>query len=263
MKLHMIIANPAGNITAIVTDSFDRGDYQTIARKLMAMKDFNIEQVGFEEPASGCDGHIQMMGGEFCGNASRSYGLYLIRSGRAKQRHFAVISISGTDQLLNIEANEALTEALVGMPPVKGFQMVETNTLGSLPLVEMEGISHVLVIDNNAETISADKNSPLMEELIGRLQAEAIGIMYYNPEQQFLKPYIWVGQTATGIWESSCGSGSVALAAYLHREEDEDFQLQIHEPGGILKVFRQHGVIKLGGPIHISDVITVDIKDGE
>jgi len=76
---NVIIANPAGNITAFVLDNnIEKKDYIYVANKLMEIAELEIEQVGFvKEPKLGGELRLEMMGGEFCGNATRSFGLYL------------------------------------------------------------------------------------------------------------------------------------------------------------------------------------------
>jgi diaminopimelate epimerase len=78
MELKIVLANPAGNITAFVLDDVNRRDYIDISHKLMNIKEFGIEQVAFikslyEQPYT-----MEMMGLEFCGNASRCFG-YLVK----------------------------------------------------------------------------------------------------------------------------------------------------------------------------------------
>ena len=65
------VVNPAGNITIFVLDKFERSQYQKIATQLLAHKEFGAEQVGFVLD----DNTMEMCGLEFCGNASRAFGL--------------------------------------------------------------------------------------------------------------------------------------------------------------------------------------------
>jgi len=66
MKLDFIKINPAGNITILI-DNFNiyDKDIAKISEELMREDNLHAEQVGFIK-----DNHLQMMGGEFCGNAS-------------------------------------------------------------------------------------------------------------------------------------------------------------------------------------------------
>ena len=69
MDLRYILADPSGNTTAFVLTPVARERYGPVARQVMAALD--AEQVAFVH-----DGRMDMMGGEFCGNASRSFALW-------------------------------------------------------------------------------------------------------------------------------------------------------------------------------------------
>ena len=73
----------------------------------------------------------------------------------------------------------------------------------------MEGISHALILDPP----DRDNARRLLAELAEQIDDEAIGVMFYEADRQFMTPLVWVKATDTSIWESSCGSGSVSLAA--------------------------------------------------
>ena len=76
MKLNVLRADPAGNITLFVLDPVEKSRRAEIAAQLMAVPEYQAEQVGFVcTPQEGGDGRMEMMGGEFCGNATRAFGL--------------------------------------------------------------------------------------------------------------------------------------------------------------------------------------------
>ena len=76
MKLNVLRADPAGNITLYVLDPIERERRAALAAELMRrLPDMKIDQVGFACSADAdTDGRMEMMGGEFCGNATRAYG---------------------------------------------------------------------------------------------------------------------------------------------------------------------------------------------
>ena len=80
MKLTLCTADPAGNITLLVETPVDPAEYHSVANQLMAIEQFHCEQVGFiTEPVMGGGIRLEMMGGEFCGNATMSLGAVLAR----------------------------------------------------------------------------------------------------------------------------------------------------------------------------------------
>ena len=84
MKVQVRYLNPAGNITAVVLSSVLPELRPALSRAIMAQG--RAEQVGFAAtPRLGGDCRIEMMGGEFCGNAVRSYG-YLRADGTENNR---------------------------------------------------------------------------------------------------------------------------------------------------------------------------------
>ena len=74
MDLRIRTADPTGNITVFVLDKVRREDYAQIAAQLLEKEELHAEQVGFIEEKEDGTWRMQMMGGEFCGNASRSFG---------------------------------------------------------------------------------------------------------------------------------------------------------------------------------------------
>ena len=78
MELNILRADPAGNITVFVLDPVEKAQRAAIAEKIMAIPALKAEQVGYACTAEdNVDGHMEMMGGEFCGNATRAYGMYI------------------------------------------------------------------------------------------------------------------------------------------------------------------------------------------
>ena len=86
MKLRIIMADPAGNRTAIVRTPVPADQRAQIAAEILKIRGLRAEQVGFETlPVMGGAGRLDMMGGEFCGNAARSYGYLLWKEIQEKQ----------------------------------------------------------------------------------------------------------------------------------------------------------------------------------
>ncbi|WP_413774064.1 hypothetical protein [Cetobacterium sp. NK01] len=72
-ELNFVKINPAGNITLLYNiKNIDKNEIQRISKISMGELNLYAEQVGFIN-----DTHLQMMGGEFCGNACRSFAAYL------------------------------------------------------------------------------------------------------------------------------------------------------------------------------------------
>lgn len=70
-----------------------------------------------------------------------------------------------------------------------------------------------------------------------------------------MTPAVWVRATDSFVWESSCGSGTLAAAVWLGRHtSDGTFRCELEQPGGILKaeIQKNGGVVtqaRIGGPV--------------
>lgn len=81
---------PGGNVTILVEDQgFNQAERSRISAQLMHTQHLYAEQVGFIDFAAGkvaCYPGLEMMGGEFCGNACRSFGALLAFNGQLQRR---------------------------------------------------------------------------------------------------------------------------------------------------------------------------------
>ena len=103
MELNILRADPAGNITVFVLDPVEKAQRAAIAEKIMAIPALKAEQVGYACAAEDdVDGHMEMMGGEFCGNATRAYGMYIAqqKGGLSSVR----LRVSGCDHVVTAQA---------------------------------------------------------------------------------------------------------------------------------------------------------------
>ena len=97
MEVKLRVADPAGNITIFVTSPVERNLYAKVANELLAIKEFRGEQVGFIERHEDGSSHMEMMGGEFCGNASRSIGMLFARQNNIESGN-VLVEITGSLQ---------------------------------------------------------------------------------------------------------------------------------------------------------------------
>lgn len=250
MEITYMVADPAGNITALVISEVPKALHGRVAAKLMERSTHELEQVGFVSRDEDADPTLEMMGGEFCGNAARSFGLYLAAHDLAQRRDQVEIRVSGAGEKLQVKTDPDSGEAMIQMPPVLSVEFKESAVYGRIPLVIMEGIHHALI---PGEQPDDEKAGRLLAELKQDESAEALGIMYYDQVRQFMTPLVWVRATDTSVWESSCGSGSVALGAYLNQGRTGAWSMAFNEPGGVIKVEgKGDGTILLSGPVMLS-----------
>jgi diaminopimelate epimerase len=233
MELSYILADPSGNTTAFVLSPVASDDYGPVARTVMDR--LNAEQVAFIH-----DDRMDMMGGEFCGNASRSFALWqaLHRptglslaplQGQLQQ----TVTVSGAPHPLTVTLRCDGTDryyAAITMPLPQRVLPMEEPFLGPCTLVEYPGISHVLL--ENREPHADDPAA--VREILETLDAEdgCFGLLYL--EDNTLRPRVLVRDTCTDVWESSCASGTCAVAAALSLRQNASLELELFQPGGSL-----------------------------
>ena len=74
LNISYVKADPGGNTTILVLDAVPASRRAAVAGAILACPDLAAEQVGYIRFPAGAENgvRIDMMGGEFCGNASRS-----------------------------------------------------------------------------------------------------------------------------------------------------------------------------------------------
>jgi histidine racemase len=246
MSVQVRYLNPAGNITAVVLSPVSPELRPALSREIMAQG--RAEQVGFAAPPRlGGDCRIEMMGGEFCGNAVRSYG-YLRRNGMAALS----VEISGAVAPVPVTVDPEQQSAFADMPLPLGVDWISVGEK-QYPLIQCQGICHLLALEQSPDPAFLEEARPILN----RLEQEAWGIMFLSGQQ--LTPAVYVRSTDSLVWESSCGSGSVAAAWYLAGQNPAQDRFRFREPGGeiAVEVRREHGTItgcSMGGPVILGPV---------
>lgn len=227
-KINIIVADPAGNITIFVKDRFGREDYQNVATQLLAMEELKGEQVAFilDVPECGrAEGRMEMCGLEFCGNASRSYGLIRAHEMGICGEGKVFIDISGCNEILTVDVNTETGFTKVKMPlPVSmtefDLSKLPIDDLKANPMAEMllrraslvnfGGIVHVVLSDIQAKPETFELIKDVVME---KYNPPAIGVMFCDSRKNKMIPVVYVRDVDTTYFEGSCGSGTTACAA--------------------------------------------------
>ena len=229
-------ANPCGNITGFVVAPVYPGYRKAYTDCIMEQIDKDVEQVGFISPAyEGAPLRMDMMGGEFCANATRAYGLYSA-------------SFYDTDGLVDIEVyvsgHEGTTDVIADVKNQKAYVALDapigreklTIDGKDCTLIKLPGISH-LVVEAEEDKGFVDK---ALEVLKKDHKDEAYGVLFFDKEKLEMIPYVYVEGSETLFREGSCGSGTIAVVNYLEDDIaklDEDYKISIKNPAGELEVF--------------------------
>jgi|GEM_PF-71701 len=250
-------ANPCGNITGFVVAPVYPGYRKAYTDCIMEQIDQDVEQVGFISPAyEGAPLRMDMMGGEFCANATRAYGLYSA-------------SFYDTDGLVDIEVyvsgHEGTTDVIADVKNQKAYVALDapigreklTIDGKDCTLIKLPGISH-LVVEEEEDKEFVNK---ALEVLKKDHKDEAYGVLFFDKEKLEMIPYVYVEGSETLFRESSCGSGTIAVVNYLEDDIaklDEDYKISIKNPAGELEVFvyefEDGKKFCVGGKVELSEV---------
>ena len=254
MKIRLTAADPAGNVTLLVESPVPAADYFFVAGRLLQAVP-GAEQVGFlTAPRMGGDVRLEMMGGEFCGNAARCAGLYRIRQDGLYGS--ALVEISGCREPVPVTADASGVFAQMPLP-VSMERIVLDGT--GFDAVRFEGI--VLLIAE-APPMDADWVKAVLPTAAERFRLPAAGMMFLSGEE--MVPAVYVRDTDSLFWENSCASGSAAAAWWdAVRSPDGVRRKSLRQPGGTIETEtrKKDGVItglRLGG--HVTMAASTELE---
>ncbi len=233
---------PGGNDTALILGEPPL-DRKSINDEIMKQYPNQIEQVGFVYVDESGTVNLQMAGGEFCGNATRS-AAYMALEGKPG---IIPIKVSGVKDLLVAgvtENGEAFAQMPV-YPDIDKIKFVQDDYI-----VEMEGITHRVTF-KNPKTSSPEDLKKLSLQILkenGLDKGLASGVIWVSEENgQFrIDPVVYVRNIDTCFYETACGSGTTALGQVLALKSGSSIkEISILQPSGeVIKVSIELG---LGG----------------
>ena len=253
------VLDPAGNVTAIVCSDVPAAERAHIAAQLLRLPELGIEQVAFlAAPRSGGEIRLEMMGGEFCGNALRCAGFYQALRTGAQGKSCVLAEISGADGVQPVMADTAQGTASTVMPLPLSVQPAGWADVQATR-VTFAGITH-FVIDR------AQPDEALVQRAVAAApEASAVGAIFLDRAHGSIKPVVFVRETASCVAENSCASGSVATAVVLTADfADGITEIGIGQPGGTLEVGvqRTDGAVtglSIGGAVRLTQTLTVTL----
>ncbi|PKM84673.1 MAG: hypothetical protein CVU86_05890 [Firmicutes bacterium HGW-Firmicutes-11] len=279
MELRFVKWDPSGNTTILILDPVPHDRHAEVAVELMKDRSLCAEQVGYLEAPShpSAVAKLKMMGGEFCGNASRCLAAQLALTGqREKSRQGSLetkqnitIEVSGHKGVLEAKVKRlddpSRWDVEIGMPLPKEIRTGINDQLGLYSIVFFEGITHIVLWEKSVSNL-------LVQESLSFLRASGLpgdtwGILFYDEELHLMVPVVSVEAVNTLIYEQSCGSGTVAVGAALAEKNKASItQLGVKQPGGelVTDVVWDEGIrsIRLSGEIRLVAEGTVYLNEG-
>lgn len=264
MLLNYHIANPAGNVTLLVTSPVEKKDYSVVSQKLMS-RVAHAEQVGFfADPIYGGDIRLEMMGGEFCGNALRCAAYYYVQKNIPRLWSVVAAEISGCNRVLEVSADVLHEKAQAEMVlPYRMEQAEQWGGPGAMVFV-FDGIAHLVVL-RMPEHLPDKALKAYLQSIAIRYHVAAVGLMQVDIRNYHLVPAVYVVDTDSLVYESSCASGSAAAAIYLALGYDDGiFSYDLDEPGGSLNaVISKRGgkvlSVKIGGSVTLGKELITEL----
>ncbi len=254
MDVRYIRMNPSGNITCLVLSPVAAKDRPRITAALMEQ----CEQVGYLTAAADprAAARLQMMGGEFCGNASMATAAYLAsREERAgekprKEAREMLLEVSGAGGPIwcRVCREETGWQGMADMP--LPLDIREAALQGHrLKAVIFPGMVHLI---REGELLPREEAETLVQTAGERFQAPAAGLMQWErtgggPDEisGTMSPLVWVRDSGTLVWENACGSGTSAIAAAETAGRGGPLRVCLKQPGGILRAETEYREGKL------------------
>lgn len=253
MQLEYIIADPTGNITALVLTPVPPEEQPRVAAALMA-REKSVEQTGFLRLTER-GAELRMAGGEFCGNATLSAAAVFARErGLAPGESLTLqVRVSGAPEPLGVCVSALPDGGFSGtaempLPVSVGRKALRLDGREvSLACVEFPGITHIIVPGG----MDAGEAERAARKWCAELGASALGLMLLDEQARRLRPLVYVPAGDTLFWESSCASGTAAVGAWVSARDGGVCRVTLDEPGGRLSVEAAPGALRLGGQVRL------------
>ena len=107
MELKYYLFDPTKNMTILVETPVPAESQPFVASRLLQAEP-TAEQVGFVSAGdAACDIALRMAGGEFCGNATRAFGLLTAKERNLTGRAHLTLSVSGCEKAVAVDPRAA------------------------------------------------------------------------------------------------------------------------------------------------------------
>lgn len=192
-KIPYTLIDTAGQITAVIDVPVSRAQQPEVAKPLMA-KIKNIGQVCFIEKDNSTP-RLQMMGNELSVNGIVAGSFYLLQ---ILKKIKITLKTSGLNETFLAQKNNGSVSIYFPKSLIKSINKNTVILAGIKYFLQSGSVPENLLNDQKNKLIKLCRNYP------------ASGIIFYDNNK--IQPLIYVKSTKTFVWETSCGSGSIAFA---------------------------------------------------
>ena len=257
--MNYIVANPTGNRTVLVTDPVDMKDRNEVTRAMFEAVP-TCEQVGYVVAPLSANANVrlEMMGGEFCGNASLSTAAYYAELNGIEQgeTRTVLMECSGVEEPFECVITRLDTRTVPMSPEDTGTVPMFTGTLAmpapvkieyadGHPVVFLPGIAHMIVPADRFTRRQIENN---IKDYAARYDVDAFGVLRWDESKQFMEPCVYVKGFETLIWEHGCATGSTCLGYWRYKSAGQT-TTDVNQPGGMIKIEITNDKINLTGNV--------------
>ncbi len=226
------IYRPAGNDTALVYGTNYTKKMKKMINDAIMKKHTNVEQVGFININGKKE--LQMAGGEFCGNATRSAAYNYLNGMPGKIQ----ICVNSKDKI--IAGVDKDKRAWCEIPLYENSNINAEKENGVF-IVEMKGITIVVIKEFKAKNYlcNKDKLKQTGRNLINNynlVNNSAVGVIFCEKKNEKIKinPIVWVKAIDTLFYETACGSGSTAVCIVESYLKKQSQKIDILQPSDLI-----------------------------
>ncbi|MCL5675703.1 MAG: hypothetical protein M1120_01085 [Patescibacteria group bacterium] len=249
---NITIVKPGGNDTALVLGINRSMEEKKIINDTIMKKYKNVEQVGFIDLSKP---ELQMAGGEFCGNATRST-VFLALKGLPGETE---IKVSGVNRLLKAGVSGKNT-AWAQMPIYKNPKVISYQD--NYMIIPLYGIT-LVIVEKKEKFINQQKAKKEALKILKQLglitSVPASGVMFLYKKNGLyaIEPVVWVRDIKTFFYETACASGTTAVGLYLSQKQIIVDSLPVLQPSckriyvSVKKNSQYFISAKIDGPIKI------------
>ena len=239
---------PGGNPTILLkAEDIPSEQRASVANAVMSSQHIGGEQVGYVRLEG--TPRLDMMGGEFCLNATRAFASVLDELGLL-ERNGAICSglveVSGVSEKVAVRVTHTenslpFAEACLHFDELPAPEHISDG----LCLVRVPGITHI--IQQGLMPSPADREAFCRNQrhFLSLEQEGAVGHLWLSEDREVgeeasglkLSPVVWVRDTASLCFESACGSGTLACALAEHARTGAE-AFSILQPSGMALAVR-------------------------
>ena len=247
--VNYVIADPTKNITVLVTDEVPAEERRRVTEEMFAAVP-SCEQVGYvtaprlQGPAIA---RLEMMGGEFCGNASLSLAAFIAERDGITEPSILTIECSGVNEPFVcriVKTGEKSYRGSLSMPVPEKIEHCDSH-----PVIFLPGIAHMIMPADRFTKKQVQNN---IKDYAARCaaDADAFGILLWDEAKQFMTPCVYVKGSDTIIWENGCATGSTCIGWNRCVTKGET-ATHVNQPGGTIDIDIIGGKPRLTGNVKL------------